>query len=141
MDRSWDLQSYLAVRCEVVYLAEAQEVAVEPVGFADLDRHWARQFDFSETVTCHDGALHLPAVVLDIAVMGLVLGCQDVAEVVVVALADVRYRVVHTESTVEQAEGAVECPPGDGCTLRLEEADSEALATELERPTEVLEVH
>jgi hypothetical protein len=125
----------LVVPYEVVDLVEA-----EPVGFADLDRHWAQHFDFSEMVTCHDGALRLPAVVPDTALTGLVSGYQDVVEEVVV-LADVHYRVVHTESAVEQVEDVVECPLGDGCTLRLEEVDSEELATELEHPTEVLEVH
>jgi len=119
---------------------EAQEVEVEPVGFVDLDRRWAQRFGFSEMVTCHDGALRLLEVVLDIAVMDLVLGCLDAVEVVE-ALEDVHCRVVHTESAVELVEGAVECPLGDGCTPTLEEVDSEALATELEHPIEALAVH
>ena len=122
-------------------MAAVQEAEEEPAGFADLDRHWEQHFGFSETATCRDGELRLPAVVLDIAVMGLVLGCQDVEEEAAAALADVHYRVVHMESTVEQVEGAVECLLGDGCTLRLEEVGSEAPVTELAHPIEVLEVH
>lgn len=121
-------------------MAEVQEAEEEPAGFADLDRHWEQHFGFSETVTCRDGELRLPAVVLDIAVKGLVLGYQD-AEEEEAALADVHYRVVRMESAVERAEGVVECLPGDGCTPRLEEVDSEAPVMELEHPIEVLEVH
>ena len=120
-------------------MAEVQEAEEEPVGFADLDKHWEQHFGFSETVTCRDGELRLPAVVLDRPF--LVLGYQDVEEEEEAALADVHYRVVRMESAVEQAEGVVECLPGDGCTPRLEEVDSEAPVTELEHPIEVLEVH
>jgi hypothetical protein len=140
VEHNWGLQSCLAVRCEVVCLVEVQDVAAELGGFVDLDRRWVQHFGFSETVTCHDGVLRLLAVVLDIAVTGLVLGYLDAVEVVE-ALADVHCRVVHTESAAELAEDAVECPLGDDCTPRLEEVDSEVPAMELEHPIEVLAVH
>jgi len=140
VEHSWDLQSYSVVRCEEVCSVEVQEVVVELAGFVDLDRRWVQHFGFSETVTCHDGVLRLPVVVLDIAVMDLVLGCLDAVEVVE-ALADVHCRVVHMESVAELAEDAVECPLGDGCTPRLEEVDSEVPEMELEHPIEVLAVH